>query len=61
MRFDLVGAGQALQWRIDGQPADPDWLEATGGLLWPPQPGAHRISVQTPDGRVVDAMFVTVK
>lgn len=61
VRFYIDGAGQALRWYDNGQAADPAWLDSDGSLLWPLAVGAHRITVQTPDGKVVDAVFVTVK
>ncbi len=61
VRFSIAGAGQGLIWLVDDKPADPAWLDADGSLLWPLSPGPHRISLQTADGKSVDAMFVTVK
>ena len=59
--FSIAGDGHGLTWQVDGKPADPSWLDSDGSLLWPLAPGAHRISLQTVDGKSVAAMFVTVK
>ncbi|MGA7180445.1 MAG: penicillin-binding protein 1C [Thiobacillaceae bacterium] len=61
VRFTIEGAGKTLDWYVNGKPADPAWLDSDGSLLWPPMAGAHRITAQSRDGNVVDAMFVTVK
>jgi penicillin-binding protein 1C len=59
--FRAVPARPGLVWKIDGQPADPAWLQADGALLWPPRKGAHRISLLGEDGKELDALFITVK
>ena len=61
VRFHASGESTGLSWHIDDKPVDPAWLDSDGSLLWPLQTGAHRISLQDADGKVVDAMFVTVK
>jgi len=59
--FRAVPAKTGLIWKIDGQPAEPAWLQPDGGLLWPPRKGAHRFTLHTEDGKAQDAVFLTVK
>ena len=59
--FRAVPARPGLFWQIDGQLPDAAWLEADGRLLWPPRKGAHRITLHAEDGKVLDAVFLTVK
>lgn len=59
--FRAVPARPGLFWQIDGQLPDAAWLEADGRLLWPPRKGAHRITLHGEDGKVLDAVFLTVK
>jgi penicillin-binding protein 1C len=61
VRFRIDCAGKTLDWFINGKPADPNWIDTDGSLLWPPMVGTHRITAQSRDGKVLDAMFVTVK
>ena len=61
VRFSINGEGKTLSWFINGEPVDQTWLDQDGSLLWPPTKGAYRFTAQTRDGKVVDAMFVTVK
>jgi len=62
VRFSITGEGKALDWYINDNPAESSWLDADGSLLWPlTAKGAYRITAQSHDGKVIDAMFVTVK
>lgn len=62
VRFSIIGEGKTLDWYINGNPAESSWLDVDGSLLWPlTVRGAYRITAQSHDGKVIDAMFVTVK
>jgi penicillin-binding protein 1C len=61
VRFRIAPPRTGLDWRVDGQPADPAWRQVDGSLLWPPGRGPHRITLHGDDGRMLDALFLTVK
>ncbi|MEW6677529.1 MAG: penicillin-binding protein 1C [Pseudomonadota bacterium] len=61
VRFSAHPPAPGQTWQMDGQPPDPAWLQPDGSLAWPPGKGPHRITLHGPDGKVLDAMFITVK
>ena len=61
VRFQATAIRPGLIWRVDGQAPEPAWVQPDGNLLWPPRRGAHRITLHAEDGRILDAVFLTVK
>jgi penicillin-binding protein 1C len=61
VRFRIANMQPSLTWYMNDKAIDPDWLDADGSLLWPLTRGSYRVSVQTSDGKLIDAMFFTVK
>ena len=61
VRFRIANMQPSLTWYMNDKAIDPDWLDADGSLLWPLTRGIYRVSVQTSDGKLIDAMFFTVK
>lgn len=59
--FRILPPAPDLTWRIDGQAAEPEWLQSDGSLLWLPRRGAHRVTLHAPDGSLLDAVLITVK
>jgi penicillin-binding protein 1C len=61
VRFQTAPPRTGLSWLVDDKVPEPAWLQADGNLLWPPQRGAHRITLHAQDGKTLDAVFLTVK
>ncbi|MBI5330017.1 MAG: penicillin-binding protein 1C [Betaproteobacteria bacterium] len=61
VRFQARPPRVGAVWQVDEQPAQGEWLEPGGDLLWPPRRGAHRIRLLSPEGQELDAVFLTVK